>query len=220
MHNESKAIFEEYKEGLKDNLTEIKENMKTKVDQFVLEDYARKFDMKMFEQISYKLDKTDMKKNNTAFLKKIENLECRISKALVETLLDVQGSDGPLLTTGKADKCASCNQPTKKKEEKYKLKVIHENGVKFGTGGYSRIIASLPDMEIKKFRNTESKLPKVGGKVNVRKQFEEASRTFSKILDEELAKDNISGERIMRKADKVYNNMMKSAPVYDVLKTQ
>ena len=45
-------------------------------------------------------------------LKQIENLENKISKTLVDTLIDLQLDDAPLLVkkSAQADKCGSCNQ--------------------------------------------------------------------------------------------------------------
>ena len=58
-----------------------------------------------------------MKKNNNLLNRKIDNLETKISKTLVDTIIDLQMDDQPLIIKKNAngvDVCASCNQPVAK----------------------------------------------------------------------------------------------------------
>ncbi len=62
-----------------------------------------------------KIDKKEMNKNNQYFKRKIDNLESKISRTLVDTLIDLQMDEAPLVVkrnfreiTGQ--KCASCGQ--------------------------------------------------------------------------------------------------------------
>ena len=65
--------------------------------------------------MSRKIDKNDMNKNNMYISRKIDNLENKISRTLVDTLIDLQLDEAPLMTKknlmGNVEKCASCNQP-------------------------------------------------------------------------------------------------------------
>ena len=62
-----------------------------------------------------KIDKKEMNKNNQYLKRKIDNLESKISRTLVDTLIDLQMDEAPLVVkrnfreiTGQ--KCASCGQ--------------------------------------------------------------------------------------------------------------
>ena len=62
-----------------------------------------------------KIDKKELSKNKMYFNKKIDNLENTISRTLVDTLIDLQMDEAPLMTKnsyfeGGVQKCASCNQ--------------------------------------------------------------------------------------------------------------
>ena len=54
-----------------------------------------------------------MQKNNNEINRKIDSLENKISKTLVDTIIDLQIYEAPLIikkTTNNLDICASCNQ--------------------------------------------------------------------------------------------------------------
>ena len=60
-----------------------------------------------------KLDKKELNKNNNFIKKKIDNLESKISKTLVDTIIDLQMDEQPLIIKNNGngmDICASCNQ--------------------------------------------------------------------------------------------------------------
>jgi hypothetical protein len=61
-----------------------------------------------------KLDKSDLSRNNHYINRKIDNLENKISRTLVDTLIDLQMDEAPLMVKknmANVEKCASCNQP-------------------------------------------------------------------------------------------------------------
>ena len=72
---------------------------------------------KFYIDLKEKLDKNDLKKNNNMFNRKIDNLESKISKTLVDTIIDLQMDEQPLIIKKNGngvDVCASCNQPVNK----------------------------------------------------------------------------------------------------------
>ena len=72
---------------------------------------------KFYVDLREKLDKTDLKKNNNMLNRKIDNLESKISKTLVDTIIDLQMDEQPLIIKKNGngvDVCASCNQPVNK----------------------------------------------------------------------------------------------------------
>ena len=85
-----------------------------------MDELGKKVDTKLSSEMQKKIDKNDMKKNNHMINKKIDTLENKISKTLVDTLIDLQMEEAPLIVkkpfnpnTGninEREKCASCNQ--------------------------------------------------------------------------------------------------------------
>ncbi len=104
-------------------------------------------------------------------------METKISKTLVDTIIDLQLDDAPLIMKKSAlgDKCGSCNQiivegsPVQNSimkyneiADRYKLKNIHEIATKFGMGSYSKILNNiqtetlLDDLAISNIQNSAS----------------------------------------------------------------
>ena len=106
LKNESQRILEEFKSDLRLSISKIEEQLRDKVDKFGLAEFGQKMNSRIGNEMSRKIDKNDMNKNNMYISRKIDNLENKISRTLV---------DAPLMTKknlmGNVEKCASCNQP-------------------------------------------------------------------------------------------------------------
>ena len=107
-------VIEHFKLKL-DSFTEKFENeLKNKIDRMGLNAFESKFNSKLNMDLRDKLNKNDLKKNTFAINKKIDTLENKISKTLVDTIIDIQMDDVPLISK-KSNKifelCASCNRP-------------------------------------------------------------------------------------------------------------
>jgi len=113
---ESAKILVEFKSDLKNSIMSIQEQLREKVDKFSLDEFGKYVNEKLSLEMNKKLDRTDLKKNNNLINKKIDTLENKISKTLVDTLIDLQMEEAPLISKkslggGSAnEKCASCNQ--------------------------------------------------------------------------------------------------------------
>lgn len=109
---ESDKILDDFKEDLQTSIGVINNKLSGKVDKLSLADFGKKVDHKISTEFQKKLDKNDLRKNNNIVNKKIDSLENKISKTLVDTLIDLQMDDQPLITKRVAagEKCASCNQ--------------------------------------------------------------------------------------------------------------
>ena len=107
-------VIEQFKLKL-DGFTEKFENeLKNKIDKMGLNVFESKLNSKLNMDLRDKLNKNDLKKNNCAINKKIDTLENKISKTLVDTIIDIQMDDVPLLSkknNTKLELCASCNRP-------------------------------------------------------------------------------------------------------------
>ena len=115
LKNESQRILEEFKSDLRLSISKIEEQLRDKVDKFGLAEFGQKMNSRIGNEMSRKIDKNDMSKNNMYISRKIDNLENKISRTLVDTLIDLQLDEAPLMTKknlmGNVEKCASCNQP-------------------------------------------------------------------------------------------------------------
>lgn len=69
--DESNRILEEFRSDLKTSIGKIDEQLQSKVDHILLDDFGKKIDNKLANEISKKIDKNDLKKNNTYLTKKV-----------------------------------------------------------------------------------------------------------------------------------------------------
>jgi len=69
--NESNKILDEFRLDLKFSISKIEEQMREKVDKFNMVEFTRKFEKKMLLEINSKIDRVDLKKNNTILNKKV-----------------------------------------------------------------------------------------------------------------------------------------------------
>ena len=114
---ETAKIMQQFKNRLESFTTRFDHELKNKIDQIGLSDFETKMSNKFYIDLREKLDKNDLKKNNNLFNRKIDNLETKISKTLVDTIIDLQMDDQPLIIKKNGngvDVCASCNQPVPK----------------------------------------------------------------------------------------------------------
>jgi transcriptional regulator CtsR len=139
-------------------ILKLDDQLKEKVDKYNFDEYGRKVDFKITNEISKKIDKVELKKNNSMMNKKIDHLETKISKTLVDTIIDLQLDEAPLIVKKGAlkDKCVSCNQNLPENDgplissinkyneiaDRYKLKNIQEITNKLGMGSFSRILGN------------------------------------------------------------------------------
>ena len=115
LKNESNFILEDFKSGLKVSISNIEAQLKDKVDKLGLDQFWNKINEQLIEGMKNKIDKKEMNKNNIYLKKKIDNLESKISRTLVDTLIDLQMDEAPLLVKKNfreitEQKCASCGQ--------------------------------------------------------------------------------------------------------------
>lgn len=112
---ESGKILSEFKSDLKNSINKIEEQLREKVDKFSLDEFGKNVNDKLSNEMNKKLDRSDLRKNNNLINKKIDTLENKISKTLVDTLIDLQMEEAPLIVKkpiagNGSEKCASCNQ--------------------------------------------------------------------------------------------------------------
>ena len=110
---ESARILDEFKGDLKVSISKIEEQLRNKVDRFGLVEFGQRIDNKLSSEMRNKIDRGDLTKNNHYINRKIDSLENKISRTLVDTLIDLQLDEAPLMIKKNmkyVDRCASCNQ--------------------------------------------------------------------------------------------------------------
>ena len=107
-------VVEQFKLKLNSFTDKFENELKNKIDKIGLNVFENKLNSKLSIDLKDKLNKNDLKKNNFMINKKIDTLENKISKTLVDTIIDLQMDDVPLLikkNQKNIELCASCNRP-------------------------------------------------------------------------------------------------------------
>jgi FtsZ-binding cell division protein ZapB len=63
--------LDEFRHDLKNSIGKIEDQLREKVDRMNLDEFGRKFDHKLVNEVSKKIDKNDLKRNNNALSKKV-----------------------------------------------------------------------------------------------------------------------------------------------------
>ena len=107
-------VVEQFKLKLNSFTDKFENELKNKIDKMGLNVFENKLNSKLNTDLKDKLNRNDLKKNNFMINKKIDTLETKISKTLVDTIIDLQMDDVPLIVKKNqknVELCASCNRP-------------------------------------------------------------------------------------------------------------
>ena len=166
LKSESNFILEDFKQGLKESINKIETQLKDKVDKLGLDQFWNKINEQLIEEMKRKIDKKEMNKNNMYLKKKIDNLESKISRTLVDTLIDLQMDESPLIVKKNfreinEQKCASCGQS---------LQNVVSNGIlgnSFDFNNYNNFVLNQNKTFRTKNIGDKNKLPEI--KTNLQK---------------------------------------------------
>jgi hypothetical protein len=114
LKNDTYQVVEQFKLKLNSFTNKFENELKNKIDRIGLNSFETKLNSKLSFDLKDKLNRNDLKKNNFVINKKIDTLENKISKTLVDTIIDLQMDDAPLLmkqNNKNVGLCASCNRP-------------------------------------------------------------------------------------------------------------
>ena len=117
LKNEILKVVGEFKLKLDNFTSKFEIELKNKIDKGGLIMFEDKLNSKIKGDLKEKLDRVELKKNNNQIRRKIDSLENKISKTLVDTIIDLQMDEAPLIikkNSNNYELCASCNQPVKK----------------------------------------------------------------------------------------------------------
>ena len=103
----------QFREKLETFARRFEEELRNKIDQMGLNNFEKRMNTKIYFDLKDKLNRNEMQKNTNAINRKIDSLENKISKTLVDTIIDLQMDEAPLIikkTSNNIEICASCNQ--------------------------------------------------------------------------------------------------------------
>ena len=132
-------VVEQFKLKLNSFTDKFENELKNKIDKIGLNVFENKMNSKLNMDLKDKINRNDLKKNNFMINKKFDTLENKISKTLVDTIIDLQMDDAPLLikkNKRNLELCASCNRP------------LNENN------SYSKTIEQIPNTTSPNFNKT------------------------------------------------------------------
>ena len=110
---ETLKTVSQFREKLEIFTRRFEEELKNKIDQMGLNNFEKRMNTKIYYDLKDKLNRNEMQKNNNVINRKIDSLENKISKTLVDTIIDLQMDEAPLIikkTSNNLEICASCNQ--------------------------------------------------------------------------------------------------------------
>ena len=110
---ETVKTVSQFREKLELFTRRFEEELRSKIDQMGLNNFEKRINTKIYFDLKDKLNRNEMQKNNNAINRKIDSLENKISKTLVDTIIDLQMDEAPLIIKKKSNNleiCASCNQ--------------------------------------------------------------------------------------------------------------
>ena len=187
----NKSLSKELKEDIKSNLRietlktvgqfrerleiftrRFEEELKNKIDQMGLNNFEKRMNTKIYYDLKDKLNRNEMQKNNNVINRKIDSLENKISKTLVDTIIDLQMDEAPLIvkkTSNNMDICASCNQYIQKEK-------VYNNFTEQNSQN-SLSVKNLNHSGTNKFRktfygfnHTPTSMPKINNVISLRKE--------------------------------------------------
>ena len=149
LKQETLKVVEQFKLKLESFTTRFEHELKNKIDQMGLSSFEHKMNNKFYGDLREKLDRNELRKNNNQINRKIDSLENKISKTLVDTIIDLQMDDAPLLVKKGAkniEKCASCGQG-----------IPQANNIYYGT---NEMGTSMTRFKLAKYKDKD-KLPEI-----------------------------------------------------------
>ena len=206
IENKYKSITKEIKDDIKSNLkyesiktvnqfreklelftTRFEEELRNKIDQMGLNNFEKKLNSKIYFDLKDKLNRQEMQKNNNLINRKIDSLENKISKTLVDTIIDLQMDEAPLIVKkvpNNLEVCASCNQVIPKEKENKSLinseqmSQSHLNNNK--SLNINKFISNSTNNKFRKtfygFNKTLTSMPKINNVISLKKELPDINK--------------------------------------------
>lgn len=223
---ESSKIFDNFKSKLKHSMLSIEDQLQMKVDQLGLMELSKRFDKKLSDEIKLKIGVDDLRKNNNTLYKKIDDIQNKISKTLIDTLIDLQNEETPLIlktNMKNLTKCGSCDQPLKttsiaevkksshferQAQEKIEKSDKIEKNESEPFGNSHNFQGKIKN--VNKVENAIDSKAYLNHSNNFHSFLNEDKRKFNAFLTEEVDKYNVSSSRIINVANNIINKREKN----------
>ena len=189
---ESIKTLSQFREKLELFTRRFEEELRNKIDQMGLNNFEKKMNTKLYYDLKDKLNRQEMQKNNNLINRKIDSLENKISKTLVDTIIDLQMDEAPLIikkAPNNIEVCASCNQIIQKEKEN---KSLTNNNESMSPNHLNNNNKSLNSLSINKFMNnstnnkfrktfygfnkTQTSMPKINNVMSLKKELPEINK--------------------------------------------
>lgn len=211
----------------------FEEKLKDKVDQMGLDNLARILEGKITNEMLKKLDINDLKRNNKLIDQKIDLIENKISRVLIDTLIDLQNEETPLLVkqTGGNEKCMSCNQnivinntnifngTQQKEKKKNKVSELKESQIREKDVKEMQInnvitnnLNTGPNINLNTSKNFKKKNldPIITLKNKNTLTESELKRQYREMISEEVKKSNLDGNKLVKKASNMISKALET----------
>ena len=197
LESKNKSLTKEIKEDIKSNLRietvktvgqfrekleiftrRFEEELRSKIDQMGLNNFEKRMNTKIYFDLKDKLNRNEMQKNNNAINRKIDSLENKISKTLVDTIIDLQMDEAPLIikkASNNMDICASCNQLIQK--ERGYISNTEQNTQSYQN--YNKNLISNNNKFRKTFHGlnrTQTSMPKINNVMSLKKELPDINK--------------------------------------------
>ena len=189
---ESIKTLSQFREKLELFTRRFEEELRNKIDQMGLNNFEKKMNTKLYYDLKDKLNRQEMQKNNNLINRKIDSLENKISKTLVDTIIDLQMDEAPLIikkAPNNIEVCASCNQIIQKEKEN---KSLTNNNESMSPNHLNNNNKSLNSLSINKFMNnstnnkfrktfygfnkTQTSMPKINNVMSLKKELPDINK--------------------------------------------
>ena len=189
---ESIKTLSQFREKLELFTRRFEEELRNKIDQMGLNNFEKKMNTKLYYDLKDKLNRQEMQKNNNLINRKIDSLENKISKTLVDTIIALQMDEAPLIikkAPNNIEVCASCNQIIQKEKEN---KSLTNNNESMSPNHLNNNNKSLNSLSINKFMNnstnnkfrktfygfnkTQTSMPKINNVMSLKKELPDINK--------------------------------------------
>ena len=188
---ESIKTVSQFREKLELFTRRFEEELRNKIDQMGLNNFEKRMNTKIYYDLKDKLNRQEMQKNNNLINRKIDSLENKISKTLVDTIIDLQMDEAPLImkkAPNNIEVCASCNQIIQKEKENKSLVNINEqmspshisNNKSLNSLNINKFVNNTTNNKFRKtfygFNKTQTSMPKINNVMSLKKELPDINK--------------------------------------------
>ena len=173
----------QFREKLETFTRRFEEELRNKIDQMGLNNFEKRMNTKIYFDLKDKLNRNEMQKNNNAINRKIDSLENKISKTLVDTIIDLQMDEAPLIikkTPNNLEICASCNQLIPK--DKGYISNTEQNTQTSQNINVNKNLSSNSNNKFRKtfygFNRTQTSMPKINNVMSLKKELPDINKFY------------------------------------------